>query len=89
MQGPVVSHRLDLADLTSVDEFASELLKEEQRIDFLILNAGVMACPLAYTKDGFEMQIGTNHFGHWALTEALLPRMTSQVSAGPASPEQP
>ena len=44
-----------------------------------ILNAGVMMCPLQYTKDGFEMQIGTNHFGHFALTQALLPSMRALV----------
>jgi NAD(P)-dependent dehydrogenase (short-subunit alcohol dehydrogenase family) len=70
--------RLDLADLRSVDEFAAAIL-QEVRIDYLILNAGVMACPLNYTTDGFEMQIGTNHFGHWALTEALLPKLKKQV----------
>eukprot|EP00884_Botryococcus_braunii_P023186 jgi/Botrbrau1/9551/Bobra.0089s0010.1 len=68
---------LDLANLRSVDEFAAALLKED-RIDYLILNAGVMACPLSYTTDGFEMQIGTNHFGHWALTEAVLPKLKKQ-----------
>ena len=44
-----------------------------------ILNAGVMMCPLQYTTDGFEMQIGTNHFGHFALTQALLPSMRALV----------
>ncbi len=46
-----------------------------------ILNAGIMMCPLQYTKDGFEMQVGTNHFGHFALTQELLPRMRALVRA--------
>lgn len=54
--------QLDLADLSSVARVSAQLEKES-RLDLLILNAGVMACPLERTKDGFEMQIGTNHFG--------------------------
>lgn len=50
--------RLDLADLQSIKKFAKAFLAEEKGPDLLILNAGVMACPLTYTKDGFEMQIG-------------------------------
>ena len=46
-----------------------------------ILNAGIMMCPLQYTKDGFEMQIGTNHFGHFALVADLLPSMRALVRA--------
>ena len=49
-----------------------------------ILNAGIMMCPLQYTKDGFEMQIGTNHFGHFALIADLLPSMRALVR-GPQS----
>jgi NAD(P)-dependent dehydrogenase (short-subunit alcohol dehydrogenase family) len=68
---------LDLADLASVELLAKELESEES-IDFLVLNAGVMIGPKGYTKDGFERQIGTNHFGHFYLTELLLPRMKQQ-----------
>ena len=50
-------HQLDLADLSSIQSFAKEV-QEEERIDYLILNAGVMACPYGVTKAGFEMQIG-------------------------------
>ena len=54
--------QLDLADLSSCAKVSAQLAAEP-RLDLLVLNAGVMACPQSYTKDGFEMQIGTNHFG--------------------------
>ena len=64
--------RLDLADLTSVADFAAEFEKNYSRLDFLINNAGVMIPPYTKTKDGFELQFGTNHLGHFALTGRLL-----------------
>ncbi len=67
---------LDLADLGSVHAFADEWSGD---IDVLINNAGVMAVPEKRTKDGFEMQIGTNHLGHFALTNLLLPAVTDRV----------
>lgn len=67
---------LNLADLSSVRNFAASV---SAPIDILVNNAGVMAIPLARTKDGFEMQIGTNHLGHFALTNLLLPRITDRV----------
>jgi NAD(P)-dependent dehydrogenase (short-subunit alcohol dehydrogenase family) len=66
-QGP-----LDLADLASVRAFASTYTDP---LDILVNNAGVMALPHRKTKDGFEMQFGTNHLGHFALTGLLLPRL--------------
>ncbi len=66
---------LDLANLASVQRFAESLLAEGSRIDLLINNAGLMAVPFARTADGFEMQMGTNHLGHFALTGHLLPAM--------------
>ena len=65
--------RLDLADLASIDEFAW-LWRESHPdgLDLLINNAGIMAIPRRNTADGFEMQLGTNHLGHFALTGRLL-----------------
>jgi NAD(P)-dependent dehydrogenase (short-subunit alcohol dehydrogenase family) len=60
----IVGMQLDLADLHNIRQFAAQFVSQEQRLDILILNAGVMALPtLQRTKDDFEMQMGTNHFG--------------------------
>ena len=64
---------LDLSRLASVRAFADAFLEEFDRLDILVNNAGLMAIPWAKTADGFEMQIGVNHFGHFALTARLLP----------------
>jgi NAD(P)-dependent dehydrogenase (short-subunit alcohol dehydrogenase family) len=74
--GNLEVRRLDLADLSSVDEFADGV---DGPVDLLINNAGVMALPKRQTADGFEMQFGTNHLGHFALTGRLLPRVTDRV----------
>lgn len=66
---------LDLASLASVKSFADGLLSDGSGIDLLINNAGLMAVPFARTADGFEMQMGTNHLGHFALTGQLLPAL--------------
>ena len=66
---------LDLASLASVRQFAEEILQEETPIDILINNAGIMRCPYWRTEDGFEMQFGVNHLGHFLLTNLLLERL--------------
>src|SRR3954452_3962052 len=72
LPGQVEVRELDLADLASIDAFAGGF---EGDVDLLINNAGVMAVPESRTADGFEMQIGTNHLGHFALTNLLLPQI--------------
>ena len=70
---------LDLADLSSVRKFAQNFTKRVSRLDLLINNAGVMVPPYGKTVDGFELQFGTNHLGHFALT-VLLIDMLKKVS---------
>ena len=74
--------KLDLASLESVRNCADALITKEDRIDILINNAGVMACPEMKTKDGLELQIGTNHFGHFLLTELLQPLIRKSTTTG-------
>jgi len=69
--GQVEVRRLDLADLGSVREFAAGV----EKVDVLVNNAGIMMPPLHRTKQGFELQFGTNHLGHFALTGLLLDRL--------------
>jgi NAD(P)-dependent dehydrogenase (short-subunit alcohol dehydrogenase family) len=76
MPGDTAVRRLDLASLASVREFA---VAWEGEIDLLINNAGVMVPPLTRTADGFELQFGTNHLGHFALTNLLLEHITGRV----------
>jgi NAD(P)-dependent dehydrogenase (short-subunit alcohol dehydrogenase family) len=70
--------QLDLADLASVREFAGAW---DGELDLLVNNAGVMALPRRTTADGFEMQLGTNHLGHFALTGLLLPALLERSGA--------
>ena len=72
--------RLDLADLASVRAFAGDTGQEP--LDLLVNNAGVMAIPQRRTADGFEMQFGTNHLGHFALAGLLLPALLSGCLRG-------
>jgi NAD(P)-dependent dehydrogenase (short-subunit alcohol dehydrogenase family) len=69
----VIFDTLDLASLQSIAMFAKEITTEIDRLDILVNNAGVMVPPLDYTKDGFELQLGINHLGHFALTAHLFP----------------
>lgn len=73
--GQFVIRHLDLASLASVREFANRIKTEEERVDVLINNAGVFQCPYSKTADGFEMQMGVNHMGHFLLTNLLLDTM--------------
>jgi NAD(P)-dependent dehydrogenase (short-subunit alcohol dehydrogenase family) len=68
---------LDLTSLKSVKVFAEGFPKDYDRLDVLINNAGIMMCPYDKTQDGLEIQMGTNHFGHFALTRHLLPLLQS------------
>lgn len=72
---------LDLADLRSVAAAVDTVKERYGRLDLLINNAGVMAPPRQLTRDGFELQFGTNHLGHFALTLALLPLLRAQPGA--------
>jgi len=72
---------LDLASLDSIRTFAAWLADRQPRIDLLINNAGVMAPPLLRTTEGFELQMGTNHLGHFMLTNLLTPAITAAAPA--------
>jgi NAD(P)-dependent dehydrogenase (short-subunit alcohol dehydrogenase family) len=76
MPGETEVRALDLASLASVRDFAAAW---EGDLDLLINNAGVMAPPLTRTADGFELQFGTNHLGHFALTNLLLEHVSGRV----------
>jgi len=73
--GHAVVIQLDLSDLESVADFVQNFLSRYSRLDLLINNAGVMIPPYSKTNQGFELQLGTNHLGHFALTLPLLPRL--------------
>ncbi|MCW2512363.1 MAG: oxidoreductase, partial [Mycobacterium sp.] len=75
MPGDVEVRKLDLQDLASIREFADGV----DAVYVLVNNAGIMAVPYAQTRDGFESQIGTNHLGHFALTNLLLPKISERV----------
>jgi NAD(P)-dependent dehydrogenase (short-subunit alcohol dehydrogenase family) len=77
IDGDTEVRELDLADLASVRAFADAW---DGDLSVLVNNAGVMAVPESRTRDGFEMQFGTNHLGHFALTNLLLPHITDRVT---------
>jgi NAD(P)-dependent dehydrogenase (short-subunit alcohol dehydrogenase family) len=72
---------LDLASLDSVRAFAERFRSRHDGLDVLVNNAGVMATPRRYTADGFELQFGTNHLGHFALTGLLIGEMEGREDA--------
>lgn len=74
-EAQLLTQIMDLADLNSVRSAAMAILQRTDEIQLLINNAGVMACPLMRTAQGFEMQFGTNHLGHFLLTELLSPAL--------------
>jgi NAD(P)-dependent dehydrogenase (short-subunit alcohol dehydrogenase family) len=93
---------LDLGDLSVVSAAAEAVLAAHERIDLLVNNAGVMAMPQRATADGFEMQLGVDHLGHWAFTAHLLPALlrapaarvvtvtsTARFMGGPLDPADP
>lgn len=93
---------LDLASLAAVARAAEKIRERHEQVDLLVNNAGVMAMPERRTEDGFEMQLGVNHLGHWALTGHLLPVLlrapaarvvtvtsTAQHTGLPLDPEDP
>lgn len=77
----VEAMELDLADLASIRTFADALLAKHASLHVLCNNAGVMALPHRRTADGFEMQFGTNHLGHFALTGLVLERLLASPGA--------
>uniref|UniRef100_A0A9R1SJR2 Zgc:112332 n=2 Tax=Cyprinus carpio TaxID=7962 RepID=A0A9R1SJR2_CYPCA len=68
----IVANKLDLSDTKSIRAFAELINKEEKQVNILINNAGIMMCPYSKTANGFEMQFGVNHLGHFLLTYLLL-----------------
>lgn len=76
-RGEVSLRPLDLADLDDVRRFADGVRADHPRLDLLIHNAGVMVPPFSRTKQGFELQFGTNHLGHFALGGHLLPALAA------------
>jgi len=77
----VEAAQLDLADLSSIRAFVDHIRAANDHIELLINNAGVMAAPYRRTVDGFELQFGTNHLGHFALTGLLLPLLYGRPDA--------
>ncbi|KLO97329.1 alcohol dehydrogenase Bli-4 [Fusarium fujikuroi] len=76
---------LDLASFASIKTAAKTFLSSASRLDILMLNAGIMACPPGQTTEGYEVQFGTNHMGHALLTKMLLPLLTRTASSSPRS----
>ena len=78
--GDVTIMAMDLADVVTVRAFAAEFTAQHDRLDLLINNAGIMACPLTRVGPGWEQQFGVNHLGHFALAQALMPLLVETAS---------
>ena len=74
--------QMDLADLSTVKDLGKALCDDGQRLDVLVNNAGVMACPEQATRDGFEYQLGVNHLGHFTLTAGVWPLLCQPERCG-------
>lgn len=79
IRGSIEAVGLDLGDLASVRNCAERILSKVPRLEGLVNNAGVMNTPEGRTKDGFETQFGTNHLGHFLLTELLIPKLAESA----------
>jgi retinol dehydrogenase 12 len=77
----VDAEKLDLADMSSITDFCRRMNTKLTRLDILVNNAGIATCPYWKTKDNFEMQFGTNHLGHFLLTNLLLDLLKSTPSS--------
>lgn len=78
--GDIRTADMDLCDLSSIRAFCEEMTADLERIDLLVNNAGVMACPEARVGPGWESQFGTNHMGHFAMTTGLMPLLEAGES---------
>ena len=81
VEGEVIVNAMDLADLASVRRYAASIADRESKLDLLINNAGIMACPEARVGNNWESQFGVNHIGHFVLTQKLLPLLQNAGSA--------
>ncbi|XP_025192053.1 retinol dehydrogenase 12-like isoform X2 [Melanaphis sacchari] len=79
--GQLIIEELDLASFASIKRCTKNILQKEKQIHLLVNNAGVMTCPKGKTEDGFELQFGINHLGHFLFTLLLLPRIRSSAPA--------
>ncbi|GFY64258.1 hypothetical protein TNIN_149071 [Trichonephila inaurata madagascariensis] len=77
----VIVKQLDLASFSSIQQFAQEIQRSEPQINILINNAGVAVCPKSKTTDGFELQFGVNHLGHFLLTNLLMDKIKASAPA--------
>ncbi|GFR02942.1 hypothetical protein TNCT_257581 [Trichonephila clavata] len=77
----VIVKPLDLASFSSIRQFVKEIQRSEPQINILINNAGVAVCPKSKTADGFELQFGVNHLGHFLLTNLLLDKIKASAPA--------